>query len=72
MSISNNNTLMYLVDFETDTVINYGTQEEMIAQMDQSHANLFIVSYENLNENMKIQFAFSNMLEEAYKEEENK
>ena len=70
MSISNNNTIMYLVDFENNTMINYGTAEEMILQMDQSHGNLFVVSYENLNEHMKIQYAFSNMLEEAYKEED--
>ena len=70
MSIFNNNTIMYLVDFENNTIINYGTQEEMILQMDQSHGNLFVVSYENLNEHMKIQYAFSNMLEEAYKEED--
>lgn len=72
MSIFNNNTIMYLVDFENNTIINYGTQEEMILQMDQSHGNLFVVSYENLNEHMKIQYAFSNMLEEAYKEEGDK
>ena len=70
MSIFNNNTIMYLVDFENNTMINYGTAEEMILQMDQSHGNLFVVSYENLNEHMKIQYAFSNMLEEAYKEED--
>ena len=70
MSISNNNTIMYLVDFENNTMINYDTAEEMILQMDQSHGNLFVVSYENLNEHMKIQYAFSNMLEEAYKEED--
>ena len=70
-NISNNNTIMYLVDFENNTMINYGTAEEMILQMDQSHGNLFVVSYENLNEHMKIQYAFSNMLEEAYKEEDN-
>jgi hypothetical protein len=70
MSISNNNTIMYLVDFENNTMINYGTAEEMILQMDQSHGNLFVVSYENLNEHMKIQYAFSNMFEEAYKEED--
>jgi hypothetical protein len=69
-NISNNNTIMYLVDFENNTMINYGTAEEMILQMDQSHGNLFVVSYENLNEHMKIQYAFSNMLEEAYKEED--
>lgn len=68
--MSNNNTIMYLVDFENNTMINYGTAEEMILQMDQSHGNLFVVSYENLNEHMKIQYAFSNMLEEAYKEED--
>ena len=61
--MSNNNTIMYLVDFENNTMINYGTQEEMILQMDQSHGNLFVVSYENLNEHMKIQYAFSSMLE---------
>lgn len=72
MSISNNNTIMYLVDFENNTMINYGTKEEMILQMDQSHGNLFVVSYENLNEHMKIQYAFSSMIEEAYKEEGDK
>lgn len=68
--MSNTETKMYLVDFENNTMINYGTQEEMILQMDQSHGNLFVVSYENLTEHMKIQFAFSDMLEEAYKEED--
>ena len=68
--MSNTETKMYLVDFENNTMINYGTKEEMIIQMDQSHGNLFVVSYENLTEHMKIQFAFSDMLEEAYKEED--
>ena len=68
--MSNTETKMYLVDFENDTMINYGTQEEMILQMDQSHGNLFVVSYENLTEHMKIQFAFSDTIEEAYKEED--
>jgi hypothetical protein len=72
MSISNNNTIMYLADFENNTLINWGTAEEMILQMDESHGNLFVVSYENLNEHMKIQVAMANMLEEAYKEEGNK
>jgi hypothetical protein len=61
---------MYLADFENNTVINWGTSQEMILQMDQSHGNLFVVSYQNLNEHMKIQVAFANMLEEAYKEED--
>ena len=68
--MSDTETKMYLVDFENNTMINYGTKEEMILQMDQSHGNLFVVSYENLTEHMKIQFAFSDMLEEAYKEED--
>ena len=68
--MSSTETKMYLVDFENDTMINYGTQEEMILQMDQSHGNLFVVSYENLTEHMKIQFAFSDTIEEAYKEED--
>jgi hypothetical protein len=60
---------MYLADFENNTVLNWGTADEMILQMDQSHGNLFVVSYQNLNEHMKIQVAFSQMFEEAYKEE---
>lgn len=60
----------YLVDFETNTIINYGTQEEMIAQMDQSHGNLFVVNYENLNQKMKSLIEIEEMLEEAYKEED--
>lgn len=68
--MSSTETKMYLVDFENNTMINYGTQEEMILQMDQSHGNLFVVSYENLTEHMKIQFAFSDTIEEAYKEED--
>jgi hypothetical protein len=68
--MSSTETKMYLVDFENDTMINYGTQEEMILQMDQSHGNLFVVSYENLTEHMKIQFAFSDIIEEAHKEED--
>jgi hypothetical protein len=63
-------TTMFLVDFENDTMINYGTKQEMILQMDESHGNLFVVSYEILTEHMKIQFAFENMLSKAYEEEE--
>jgi hypothetical protein len=65
-------TNMFLVDFENNTIINYGKSEEMVTQMDQSHGNLFVVDYDNLTEHMKIQYAFSDMLEEAYKEEEDK
>ena len=68
--MSNTETKMYLVDFENNTMINYGTKIEMILQMDQSHGNLFVVSYEYLTEHMKIQYAFSSMIEEAYEEEE--
>jgi hypothetical protein len=63
-------TTMFLVDVENDTMINYGTKQEMILQMDESHGNLFVVSYENLTENMKFQFVFENMLSKAYEEEE--
>lgn len=45
----------FLVDFETSTVLNYGELNEMIDLMDQSHGNLFVVSYENLNKEMKSQ-----------------
>ena len=69
MTTFDKETNMFLVDFENNTMINYGTKEEMILQMDQSHGNLFVVSYENLTEHMKIQYAFSDMLEEAYKED---
>lgn len=58
--MSNTETKMYLVDFENNTMINYGTQEEMILQMDQSHGNLFVVSYENLNKEMKLQLQKEN------------
>ena len=53
-------TTMYLVDFETSTIINYGTADEMILQMDQSHGNLFVVSFENLNAQMKLQLQGEN------------
>ena len=66
----NEKTTMFLVDFENNTIINYGESEEMVTQMDQSHGSLFVVGYENLTEHMKIQYAFSDMLEEAYKEED--
>ena len=66
----NEKTTMFLVDFENNTIINYGESEEMVTQMDQSHGNLFVVGYENLTEHMKIQYAFSDMLEQAYKEED--
>lgn len=66
----NNNTIIFLVDFADNTIINYGTNEEMLTQMNQSHGNLSIVSYENLTEHMKIQFAFENMISKAYEEEE--
>jgi hypothetical protein len=46
---------MYLVDFETSTILNYGETNEMVDLMDQSHGNLFVVSYENLNAEMKQQ-----------------
>ena len=58
--MSNTETKMYLVDFENNTMINYGTKEEMILQMDQSHGNLFVVSYENLNKEMKSQLQGEN------------
>ena len=51
----NKETTMFLVDFETSTVLNYGELNEMIDLMDQSHGNLFVVSYENLNKEMKSQ-----------------
>jgi hypothetical protein len=60
MSTSNKETTMYLVDFETSTIINYGTADEMILQMDQSHGNLFVVSFENLNAQMKLQLQGEN------------
>ena len=66
----NEKTTMFLVDFENNTIINYGESEEMVTQMDQSHGNLFVVGYQNLTEHMKIQVAFANMFEEAYKEED--
>jgi hypothetical protein len=53
-------TTMFLVDFETSTIINYGTANEMILQMDQSHGNLFVVSFENLNAQMKSQLQGEN------------
>jgi hypothetical protein len=53
-------TTMFLVDFETSTIINYGTADEMILQMDQSHGNLFVVSFENLNAQMKSQLQGEN------------
>jgi hypothetical protein len=53
-------TTMFLVDFETSTIINYGTADEMILQMDQSHGNLFVVSFENLNAQMKLQLQGEN------------
>jgi hypothetical protein len=53
-------TTMYLVDFETSTIINYGTADEMVLQMDQSHGNLFVVSFENLNAQMKLQLQGEN------------
>jgi hypothetical protein len=53
-------TTMYLVDFETSTIINYGTADEMVLQMDQSHGNLFVVSFENLNTQMKLQLQGEN------------
>ena len=53
-------TKMFLVDFETNTVLNYGKEEDMILQMDESHGNLFVVSYENLNKEMKLQLQGEN------------
>ena len=53
-------TTMFLVDFETSTIINYGTADEMVLQMDQSHGNLFVVSFENLNTQMKLQLQGEN------------
>jgi hypothetical protein len=50
----------FLVDFETSTVLNYGELSEMIDLMDQSHGNLFVVSYENLNAQMKLQLQGEN------------
>jgi quinolinate synthase len=51
----NKNKVSYLVDFETNTILNYGETNEMVDLMDQSHGNLFVVSYENLNAEMKQQ-----------------
>lgn len=68
--MSDTETKMYLVDFETNTIINYGTQEQMIAQMDNSHGNLFVVNYENLNQKMKGLIDIEEMLEEAYQKED--
>ena len=66
----NEKTTMFLVDFENNTIINYGESEEMVTQMDQSHGNLFVVGYENLNKEMKNQLEINNILEQAYKEED--
>jgi len=68
----NKNKVSYLVDFETNTIINYGESEAMIAQMDHSHGNLFVVSYENLNKKMQGLIDIEEMLQEAYQEEGNK
>ena len=46
---------MYLVDQELDHVINWGTRDEMIEQLDSSYGNLFVVSFENLSAAMKVQ-----------------
>jgi hypothetical protein len=51
----NKNKVSYLVDFETNTILNYGETNEMVDLIDQSHGNLFVVSYENLNAKMKQQ-----------------
>jgi hypothetical protein len=67
----NKKTTMFLVDFENNTIINYGESEEMVTQMDQSHGNLFVVSYENLNKKMQGLIDIEEMLQEAYKEEDN-
>ena len=47
--------VMYLVDQELDHVINWGTRDEMIEQLDSSYGNLFVVSFENLSTAMKVQ-----------------
>ena len=46
--------ISYLVDFENDVILNYGITQEMLRQLDQSHGNLSVVSYENLTKEMKI------------------
>ena len=66
----NEKTTMFLVDFENNTIINYGKSEEMVTQMDQSHGNLFVVGYENLTEAMKNQIEINKILEETYQEED--
>jgi hypothetical protein len=63
-------TTVFLVDFETDIVINYGQIEDMLTQLNESHGNLQVISYENLTQTMKNQLSMAEMLEDAYKEED--
>jgi len=46
---------VFLIDRELGHVLNYGTLSQMVEQLDQSHGNLFVVSYQDLTSSMKIQ-----------------
>jgi hypothetical protein len=56
----NKRTTVFLVDFETDIVINYGQIEDMLTQLNESHGNLQVISYENLTQTMKLQLQGEN------------
>ena len=56
----NKRTTVFLVDFETDIVINYGQIEHMLTQLNESHGNLQVISYENLTQTMKLQLQGEN------------
>ena len=44
----------FLVDYETQTIIGFGSETDMVAQQQKSHGNLFVVARENLTKEMRI------------------